>query len=100
MIAVTFLKAAGIYNAGETAGFDADTAAQLVKDGVAEFFAPVDTEDEPKTSSLASLKLDELKALAVSEGIELGEAAKKAEIVELIESALLAKEIAKIATGA
>lgn len=40
MISVTFLRAWGVYNSGETAGFDAATAAGLEKAGVAVPAAP------------------------------------------------------------
>ena len=66
------------------ADLDSDHAARLINLG---YIVADETDDDESSPSLASLKLDELKALAATEGIELGEASKKAEIVELIEKA-------------
>lgn len=46
---------------------------------------PVDS--EPADDGLGSLKVDDLKALAADEGIDLGDATKKADIIEVIEAA-------------
>ncbi len=93
MIAVTFQQGWDVYNAGETAGFVDDLAEKLIKAGVA---VPAASElpdgVEGVTSvDLASLKLDELKAIAAEKGIDLGEATKKADILDLIEKALAAE---------
>jgi hypothetical protein len=54
-----------------------------------EWFEEVEAEGEPE--GLAALKVAELKELAEAEGIDLGDAAKKADIISAIE---LAREAA------
>ncbi len=86
MIALRLLKSFGIWNAGEIAGFPEGEASRLVASGVAEQLTeqpPVANEPKP----VAEMAVAELKALAEAEGIDLGGAGKKAEIVEAIEKA-------------
>ncbi|WP_310474090.1 hypothetical protein [Sandarakinorhabdus sp.] len=77
-----------IHTVGED--LDLETATFLVRQGCADDI----TEQLPEgteTVVIASLTVPQLKEMAAAEGIELGEAAKKAEIVELIEKHLAAK---------
>lgn len=49
-------------------------------------------DDAPKGPNLADMKVDELKAFAEAESIDLGDATKKDDIRDAIASALAAKE--------
>lgn len=57
MIRVRFTAACSIYNSGETAGFDDDTAAALVKQGVA-VLAPAPEPDAPPTKGKKAAAAD------------------------------------------
>ncbi len=65
---------------------DAATADLLVRLGTATVAADDTAEAAP---AIADMTVAQLKAFAETEGIALGEASKKAEIVEAIEKALL-----------
>lgn len=65
---------------------DADTAASLVRQGCA-----ADASDIDAPAALVDMTVAQLKALAEAEAIDLGAATKKAEIVEAIEAALVAR---------
>lgn len=71
---------------------DQDQADRLIK---LEYIVPAEQQPAgdtpPDGNGLAGLKLDELKALAVAEGVDLGDAKTKAAIVEAIENARLTK---------
>lgn len=49
--------------------------------------AGLDVEQDGEGAGLSSMKVDDLKALAEEEGIDLGDATKKADIVSAIELA-------------
>ena len=69
---------------------DVDDAATLVRHGIAKDV----TEELPEGAEpvdLASLKIDELKAIAAEKDIDLGDAKTKAAILELVEKALAAE---------
>lgn len=67
------------------------TAEHFLKEGLAEDVTEEvlagDPSPEPAAGGLDGLKVDELKALAESESINLGEASKKAEIIAAIRAA-------------
>lgn len=54
--------------------------------------APAIAEREEKAPDLSKMKIDQLKAFAKDEGIDLGEATKRDDILEKIEAALTAPE--------
>jgi hypothetical protein len=64
---------------------DAETADLLVRLGN----ATVASDDANAAPALADMTVTQLKGFAADEGIDLGNAAKKAEIVEAIEMALV-----------
>lgn len=68
---------------------DADTLAQLVAKGdLVAYEAPEVLEAEVGEVPLEKLKVEELKAFAAENEIDLGQAAKKAEILAVITAAL------------
>lgn len=70
------------YQAGETYSVGAALAKTFIDCDLAELAG-----EEETPESLASLTVPQLKELAAAEGIDLGDAGKKAEIVEAIEKA-------------
>lgn len=48
MIALTFARRWGVYNAGETAGFDAENAEALITAGIASLAADPEPAPEPQ----------------------------------------------------
>lgn len=79
----------GVYLKGALKMVEPGQIAESDDDFEPEWFEEVEAEGEPE--GLAALKVAELKELAEAEGIDLGDAAKKADIISAIE---LAREAA------
>lgn len=69
---------------GETVDVELEAAERKVAEGTGWFELGEDAEDG---GSLSSLTIPELKALAASEGVDLGDASKKTDIIAAIELA-------------
>lgn len=77
LIAVTFTKAYGLYNAGEVAGFSADKVAELAKLGVIE---PVQLDEpEPIKALLGSDAFDAVIDLGEGRAVQLGDVVRDAQ---------------------
>lgn len=83
------------YGAGQVIELPEVEAMKLVREAPKEFAlveeavqqAPAEAEAEPAGAELSAMTVEQLKAYAMQNGIDLGKTTKKAELIALIEAA-------------